>query len=396
VIRAQLPVWSPVSGRMLASGLLRSLQHDPRQALERHLLEEYAARRALLTDSGTSALTLALRSLGSSPVVALPAYGCFDLATAAVGADAKVRFYDIDPGTLAPDEGSLRRALAEGVSGVVVAHFYGVPVDLRIWRVEVAAAGAVLIDDAAQAVGARFDGEPAGAGGDLGVLSFGRGKGRTGGHGGALLATSDRGLDLAAQLQVPLPSPRVGAETVSFGKLGAQWILGRPALYGIPQLVPGTGLGETVYHPPRPARSIGRVAAGVLLAGAEQSVEAANGRRTAAAAIRDRIALVRDAGIIRKHPKASPGWLRFPLLLSDRSASIVRSRQGRALGIMGGYPLALPELGALEGRVLGERREWPGASELVRGLVTLPTHRWVTERDLNRIVMLLEGAANGG
>ncbi len=377
------------------TGLLRSLKGDPRALLAGALAEEYSVGRALLCDSGTSGLTLALRSLGPEAVVALPAYGCFDLATAAVGADAKVRFYDVDPRTLAPDDQSLRRTLAEGVTAVVVAHFYGIPIDLRAWEDEVRAAGAVLIDDAAQGVGAVFDGRMAGTGGDLGVLSFGRGKGRTGGHGGAVLAGSDRGLELADRISSGLPPFGGLGEVVSVGKLVAQWIFGRPALYGIPQLIPGMTLGETVYHAPRPPRMIGRTAAGMLLAGTDSSGRAVLARRAVAERIRERIASVTDADIIQLHPKAMPGWLRFPVVLSDRRVAAARSRRGRAAGIMGGYPQILPDLAALHGRVLGGRRVWPGASELVRGLVTLPTHRWIQADDLNRIVMILESSAAG-
>ncbi|MHB1329262.1 MAG: DegT/DnrJ/EryC1/StrS family aminotransferase, partial [Gemmatimonadales bacterium] len=153
-MRAQLPVWSPISARILASGLARAAGSDPLGLLEARLAAEYRAQSVVLTDGGTSALTLALRSLGPAPVVGLPAYGCFDLATAAVGANATLRFYDVDPASLAPDDASLRQILAAGVDGVVFVHFYGVPVDLRRWRDSVRSAGAVVIDDAAQGAGA--------------------------------------------------------------------------------------------------------------------------------------------------------------------------------------------------------------------------------------------------
>ena len=85
-------------------------------------------------DSGTSALTMALRSLGRAPTVALPAYGCFDLATAAIGAGAKVRLYDLDPATLGPLDSSLSEAIEAGIDGLVLAHLYGIPAESTLWR----------------------------------------------------------------------------------------------------------------------------------------------------------------------------------------------------------------------------------------------------------------------
>src|SRR5207237_8893759 len=141
-----------------------------------------------LTGSGTTALTAALIGvLKDRPgAVALPAYGCYDLATAADGANAPVLLYDLDPHTLAPDLPQLRDALRQGASAVVVVHFYGHPVDLGEVKRLAAERGALVIEDAAQAAGAKLDGRPVGTQSSLAVLSFGRGKGLTGGSGGAL------------------------------------------------------------------------------------------------------------------------------------------------------------------------------------------------------------------
>ena len=79
------------------------------------ITEKFKAHSVLLTDSGTSALTLAIHTLcgaRSNRLVALPAYGCYDIATAADGADVKVVLYDVSPHTLGPDVTSLKRALS--------------------------------------------------------------------------------------------------------------------------------------------------------------------------------------------------------------------------------------------------------------------------------------------
>ncbi|HXE57205.1 MAG TPA: hypothetical protein VNK43_04330, partial [Gemmatimonadales bacterium] len=122
--RRQLPVYSPVSPGWLAAGAWSALTggRAARRAVQGALERLACGRRVLLTDSGTTALALALgavsRAAGGAPV-ALPAYGCYDLATAADAADVRVVLYDLDPLTLGPEWGSLERVVAAGVAGVV-------------------------------------------------------------------------------------------------------------------------------------------------------------------------------------------------------------------------------------------------------------------------------------
>ena len=110
----------------------------------------------LLTESGTAALTAALVGLQrdhEAQVVAIPAYSCYDVATAVEGAGARALLYDIDPRTLGPDLVQVEAALRRGATAVVVAHLYGCPVDLTTVKRLAVAAGAVVIEDAAQAFG---------------------------------------------------------------------------------------------------------------------------------------------------------------------------------------------------------------------------------------------------
>src|SRR5205814_4557558 len=124
----------PVAPRTLLGGI--SGAYGPSsQATEtaiKMLCARFAASDALLTDSGTSALILALRALvRPGGTIAYPGYSCIDLTSAAVGAGTRVRLYDVDPRTLSPDLESLKSALHRGVDAIVVAHLYGYPADVQ-------------------------------------------------------------------------------------------------------------------------------------------------------------------------------------------------------------------------------------------------------------------------
>ena len=378
--RKQLPVYSPVTVGSVAAAFIASATGGERA--RSRVLElvraEHGPRDLLLLDSGTSALTLALRAAcreaeeaGRAPLVALPAYGCFDLATAAVGANARVVLYDLDPATLGPDWPSLKRALAYRPAAVVVAHLYGVPVDVARVVGVAAAVDAVVIDDAAQGVGASIAGRPLGSLGSRGILSFGRGKGRTGGGGGALLANDERGADLLARVRGEVAAPELGLRAAVV--LKTQWLLGRPSLYWIPASLPFLGLGETPYRAPHPASSMAAASLGALAAAWDESTREIVRRREAAAAWR-RSTMVQGWSIPESDATAAVrGELRLAVVLPpDQHSSNVVERLGG--GVMPGYPVTLAQLPALADR-LQHPEPMPGADALTQRLVTLPCHR---------------------
>jgi len=321
---------------------------------------------------------LALRiAVGSRGVVAMPAYACVDLAAAARFARVRVHVYDIDPHTLGPDLDSVSAALHSGARAVVVAHLYGFPADVPAVRALAAAHGATVIEDAAQAAGGSLGGRPLGTFGGMSVLSFGRGKGTTGGHGGALLvhdAVHDAAFtnELAA-----LGKPRRGWNDLFAAT--AQWAFGRPSVYGIPAAIPSLRLGETVYRPAHAPRSLS-AAAGALVTRAMRAAPAeVTIRQRNAAALAIAAEEGGDIEAIRTIPGAVSGMLRFPI--TDSGARVERPD----LGIVRGYPRTLREEPEAQ-RCLEPGPDLPGADELRRALFTLPTHSRVTRRDLEAMI----------
>ena len=392
--RQQPPAHSPLAAAALAEAAATILgRADPRPALGRLLREEYGADHVLLTDSGTSALRAALQvatAAGGPAPVALPAYSCYDVATAAIGAGLPLTLYDVDPETLAPDLDSLERCLAVGARVVVIAPLHGVPVDWDRVTEVATRAGAILIEDAAQGHGARWQGRPLGSLAPLSVLSFARGKGWTGGSGGALLFRGPMTRDaVAAFTEVGSP----GSEWRGWATATAQWALGRPAAYALPSHLPGTRLGVTRFHPPRQSRPMSRGAAALLLATHSAALLEAAARRATGRWFAS--ALPRRPGVhlITPPAGADPGWIRFPLRLA-RGLEGFRDPAGPpALGISPGYPRMLAQLPAVQEHWTSDcwKRRWPGAERLVRELLTLPAHSLVDQGDRTAIIRVVEG-----
>ncbi len=346
------------------------------------LAGRFGAAAVALTDSGTSALVLAMRlTAGAGGTVALPAYGCIDLTAAAIFAGVRARLYDVDPATLSPDLESVARTVSRGVDAIVVAHFYGYPADVPGVARIAAEAGVSVIEDAAQGTGGTLDGTRLGALAPLSILSFGRGKGITGGRGGALLLRDTALAERAAALRLGDP-PRGWSDAAV---ATAQWLLGRPSLYALPASLPMLHLGEMVYHPAHEPSSLSRAAAVLVRDALAYEDAEANLRRRNAAAMT--VGAERSRGIepVRVLAGGESGYLR----------AAVRNKLGRPidprLGMSSGYPLTLMEQGELRAHLCVGEREHPGARALRRTLVTLPTHRFLSLRERELLARWVRG-----
>ena len=393
--RRQLPVHSPVDASAVFAGLRAiAAWNGAQERGEAHvatlLKEAYGARAVLLTNSGTAALTAALLgvledSTGGVPApVALPAYACYDVATAAEGAGVSVFLYDIDPGTLGPDLAQVRSALRQGARVIVVAHLCGCPVDLAEINDLASAAGATVIEDAAQAAGASVNGHPAGSQASLSVLSFGRGKGLTGGSGGALLAIDEMGERIVE---------RVRCHTLASGRRGwpelaaitAQWLFQRPSLYAIPAALPLLHLGETVYRAPRPLRAPAAVSCRVIAASWAAAQQEVDVRRRNAARLLAALRWQPAFDTVTTAPRARASYLRLPALASPLGRRAVTQAAARRLGVMPGYPRALCDLEPFAARCVNRSDAFPGSRLLAERLFTFPTHGRLDSRDLERL-----------
>lgn len=392
MIRWQLPAYSPLAlGRILSAALDAARGSEgPLQRLAERLQSEFQADGAILTDSGTHALQLALsgaRARVPGRPVALPAYTCFDVATAALAGDVPLLFYDVEPATLAPDLDTVRSCLDAGASTVVANSLYGFPLDWYALRELCDHRGAMLIEDAAQGNGSAWQGRGWGRFGDLTILSFGRGKGWTGGMGGALLVRP--GGDVPPTAITPPEAAPTGMGAKALALSLAQWGLGRPLLFGVPQTLPGLGLGETTLHLPTPASGMPAFSASCVLR--HEALALGRGPDRRSQARRWEEALQDVSGLTPCRPLAEEdcGYLRYPVRASASVAEALDSPAARRGGAARGYPTALPDLPELAALGGGPDVHAPGARELAKALRTLPVHSIVKDVDRRRVLGVL-------
>jgi dTDP-4-amino-4,6-dideoxygalactose transaminase len=398
--RHQLPAYSPLSVGSLAGAAARATLHSDVELLHAReaLKHTFAADEVALCDSGRSALQVAIgvalmRQRGAR-TVGLPAFQCFEVGAAAVGADCGIALYDVDPETLAPDFHSLELVLRAGTRVVVIAPLYGLPVDWERVAAICGRYGAVAIEDAAQGHGAEWNGRVLGARGAISVVSFGRGKGWPAAGGGAVLAR-DAFAEVLAEARDRLASSRRGASARAVAMAAAQWIAGRPALYAAPALLPGLGLGETRYHAPTMPRRPAAFSVSLLQMTARAARDEAAVRRERASRWASELATLEGATVPVVSQGARPGYIRFPVLLPG-AARLAASRRARRLGVAASYPTPLGAVPAIGARLIGGSTRWPGAVRLSTQLATLPTHSLVTHDDEDRILDLVREHVRAG
>ena len=247
------PAGTPIGLADLAGCLLDQLrQRDALEAFRTSIRSRYGSRYCLFVSTGRAALALILQAMrelapGDRDEVIIPSYTCYSVPAAVARAGLKVRICDIDAETLDYDHAALERADFSRVLCVASANLYGIPNDLPRLRAIAGSRGAFVLDDAAQSMDARVNGEFSGTLGDVGIFSLDKGKNITTIDGGIIVTDRE---DLGALLQAKvaaLPQPSAATRLVYFAKLIAYSIFLHPRLYWMPDSAPFLKLGTTMY-----------------------------------------------------------------------------------------------------------------------------------------------------
>ena len=170
------------------------------EAFEREFAAYCGARHCVGVANGTDAITIALQAAGVRPgdEVVVPSFTFYASVEAAASMGAKPVFCDVDPETFCITRATVEAALTDATRAVIAVDLFGylAPVD------EIRELGVPVVEDAAQAHGARRDGRRAGAFGDAGTFSFFPSKNLGAlGDGGAIVTDSDELAAVARRLR---------------------------------------------------------------------------------------------------------------------------------------------------------------------------------------------------
>jgi dTDP-4-amino-4,6-dideoxygalactose transaminase len=167
------PAIEQAVSRVLASGWF--VLGPEVEAFEKTFAAYVGVNHCRTVANGTDALELALRAVGvnRNAVVASVANAGFYTSNTLMAIGATPLYLDVDVETRVVTLSEVERAIREGVKTIVVTHLYGQAV-LEIAEIAMCcqAAGVALVEDCAQAHGAKVGGKQVGSFGDIGCFSF--------------------------------------------------------------------------------------------------------------------------------------------------------------------------------------------------------------------------------
>jgi perosamine synthetase len=160
---------------------------------EKMFAEFCGTRHAVACTSGTAALQLALYTLGIGPgdEVIIPTFTMVATANTIRHCGATPVFVDSEPRTWNMDVTRVAAAVTPRTKAIVPVHTYGHPVDMDAVRDVARAHGLLVVEDAAEAHGARYKGRRIGSLGDCACFSFYANKIVTTGEGGMITTDSE-------------------------------------------------------------------------------------------------------------------------------------------------------------------------------------------------------------
>ena len=179
--------------RVLASGRVNYWTGEETQAFEREFADWAGAAHAVALFNGTVALDLALKALGigaGDEVIVTPRTFIASVSSV-VNAGATPVFADVDrdSGNISPD--SVERVIGDRTRAILPVHLGGWPCEMIALRDLADRRGLAVIEDCAQAHGARVDGASVGTFGEVGAWSFCQDKIITTGGEGGMVTTDD-------------------------------------------------------------------------------------------------------------------------------------------------------------------------------------------------------------
>lgn len=159
------------------------------EEFEQRLINYYGLRGVLVCNSGTSALHMALIACGVKHFheVIVPSFTFISTVNAVKMLGAEPVFADIEPETLGLDPADVEKRITQKTKAIIAVHYAGHPCKIQELKRIAMRRNLMLIEDCAEAQGAKFDNQKVGTFGDCAILSFCQNKIISTGEGGAVI-----------------------------------------------------------------------------------------------------------------------------------------------------------------------------------------------------------------
>lgn len=350
----RIPISKPIIGdeekaavmAVLDSGMI--VQGERVRALESLFAELIGVRHAVAVSSGTSALQLALQAHGIGPgdeVITSP-FSFVATANSIISVGATPVFADVDPDSFNLDPSRVEELIGPKTKAFMPVHLYGQPCDMDRLTELATARRLAIVEDSAQAVGARFKGRAVGSFG-TGTFSLYATKNLISAEGGIVTTDDDAVAD-----RIRLLRNHGMRERYSYESLGMNFRM-------------------TDVHAAIAVAQFDRLDEFTL-------TRQANARRLSAG--------IKAVQVPKVSPNRDHVWHQYTIRVGDRDRdACVRELNEAGIGTGIFYPQALTDIPHVRAAAR-QPIDVPVAESLAKDVISLPVHPLLSETDLAQIV----------
>ena len=362
---------------------------------EQMLSEYIGCEHVITTHSGTAALYVLLKAYGlkNDDEVIVPAYTCESVARLIIDIGYSIKFVDVDKETYNISVDDLHSKISKNTKAILAIHMFGNPCEMKDVMDIADDYNAVVIEDAAQSIGAEYQRKKVGTIGDSGFFSLGEGKPLTTINGG-LIATNDKEIaNKSIEIMRDFNMTGTYKKFAVFMKLMMYYMIKNPYVYYLiynmilsrrtarrDQLKTCSNLDHFKFKYTDMQAAIGMIQFSNL-----EDFNAARIRN--AEFLMNHLKGVDEIHLPRIAKHSKPIFLRLPIRMEDiderQREDLIYRLQKSGIDAPVAYPNSLPQFFlSLSG--------YSNTEELVRKTITLPTHPCVREDDLEKIVGTLK------
>lgn len=397
MIRMGLPVATPIDFDDLSAGFKVLLK--PNGVLEafREQLRSYiGTEHVFAVNSGRAAIYIALRAIAKRSKhkdVIIPAFICPSVARAIVKAELNVVLCDITPDGFGLDPNALEKLLTMKPLAVIAPHLFGYPSDLNIINELASKMGTIVIEDAAQAFGAQWNKQPVGTLASVGIFSFGMAKVLSTLGGGLITVNDEMLIDNVRAFFEGLPCPDHRSQVMDLSKIALLSMFSRSHYLGPfiyvweKKFQRASDLND--FEPQR--YSPAQAAIAQRLVNRFEAITVV--RRNNARKLERGLTGLPGITIPQVSPESSPVYLRFPVVVEDVyiKEKLVKKLAQSGINVSQMYDKkSFESVCSLASRI----DRYPVTEYLCDRMVNLPTHAYLTERDISTMIDVFHNELN--
>jgi dTDP-4-amino-4,6-dideoxygalactose transaminase len=359
----------------------------PVVAFEKAFADYLGVKHCLAVNKGTTGLYLGIQAMKGlrrkKTEVLLPAYTVPTLTLAMNKAGLKTRLCDISLDTFNMDDVSAGQCVSADTLCVVPVHMFGFPCKMDEIKAHCTDAGAFMLEDPAQAMGAELNGRKVGTFGDTALFSLCKGKVISTFQGGFAVTDNDELATLMARERAKLPpaadSPLTPAVMAAFS------LAMRPLIYGaLYPLISRFKSTEVHEHFDPYQFTAYKASVGLRLLRKMDAIIA--DRTRIGMAMYSELKNVSGLRLPAIIPGAKPAFNHFPILFDDvkKLEWVEKTLWEKGIDTARFYKLPIHRIYDLGYRLNPD--PFPNATYLAERLLVLPSHPYMTAADVSRII----------